>query len=387
MAIRNFEFCNPTRIVFGQDTIKRINDLIPEKARVLITIGGGSVRRNGTLAEVEKALGNRFFEVFEGIEANPIFETLMKAVERCRQEKIDFILAVGGGSVMDGSKFIAAAVHYTGDPWEMVLTCGKDIDRMVPLGCVLTLPATGSEMNGNAVISRKVTQDKLPIMNERLYPLFSILDPTKTYSLPKRQVANGIVDAFVHTVEQYLTYSVDAKIEDRFSEGILQTLIEEGPKTLADPEDYSSRANFVWAATMALNGLIATGVPEDWATHFIGHELTILYGMDHGQTLAVILPSLLQEMRGDKHDKLIQYGKRVWGLSNPDEEKLIDEAIAKTREFFESLGVKTHLRDYNIDESAVDKVVAQLKRHHMTALGEHQNITPEVSGRIVRASL
>lgn len=387
MAIQNFEFCNPTRIVFGKGTIQKINELIPQKSRVLITIGGGSVRKNGTLDEVQKALGHRTFEVFEGIEANPVFETLMKAVEKIRQENFDFILAVGGGSVMDGSKFIAAAVHYKGDPWEMVLTGGKDIDRVVSLGCVLTLPATGSEMNGNAVVSRKATQDKLSIKHDLLYPVFSVLDPTRTYSLPKRQIANGIVDAFVHTTEQYLTYPVDAKIEDRFAEGILLTLIEEGPKTLANPEDYASRANFVWAATMALNGLISTGVPEDWATHMIGHELTILYGMDHAQTLAVILPSLLQEMRKDKRDKLIQYGKRVWGISGQDDDSIIDEAIAKTREFFEMLGVGTRLKDYKVDSDAVDAVVEQLKRHHMTALGEHQNITLEVSRRIVKASL
>ncbi len=387
MSIQNFEFYNPTRIVFGQNTIKKLDYLIPKNAKVLITIGGGSVRKNGTLIEVQKALGTRHVEVFEGIEANPLYETLMKAVEKIRHENFDFVLGVGGGSVMDGTKFIAGSVHYAGDPWQLVLDCGKDINKVVPFGFVLTLPATGSEMNANAVISRKTTEDKLPIKNELLYPIFSILDPTKTFSLPKRQIANGIIDAFVHTVEQYLTYPVNALVQDRFAEGILLTLIEEGHKTFIQPEDYESRANFVWAATMALNGLIGAGVPEDWATHMIGHELTILYGLDHGQTLAIILPSVLQEMRQDKREKLIQYGKRVWGLSGHNDEKIIDDAIVKTREFFESFGVKTYLHEYNIDKSAVDKVAEQLKRHHMTALGERKNITPDVSYRIVQASL
>ncbi|MDI2112648.1 iron-containing alcohol dehydrogenase [Commensalibacter nepenthis] len=387
MALQNFEFCNPTRIVFGQETIQKLNGLIPETAKVLIIIGGGSVRKNGTLSEVETALGRREFAVFEGIEANPTFETSMQAVEKIRQESFDFLLGVGGGSVMDATKFITGAVNYKGDAWEIVTNGGSNITSIVPFGFVPTLPATGSEMNCGGVISRKATNDKLSIRNDLLYPLFSILDPTKTYSLPKKQIANGIADAFVHTIEQYLTYPIHAAVPDRFAEGILLTLIEEGPKTLNNPEDYESRANFIWAATMALNGLIGAGVPQDWATHMIGHELTILYGIDHGRTLCILLPSLMQEMRKDKHGKLVQYGRRVWGLQGSDEEKIIDEAIAKTRAFFESLGIKTYLKEYDVDSSAVDKVVEQLRRHHLTALGERGNVTLEVSRRIVEASL
>ncbi|MDI2091257.1 iron-containing alcohol dehydrogenase [Commensalibacter oyaizuii] len=387
MALQNFEFCNPTRIVFGKQTIQQLDKLIPEASKILIVIGGGSVRKNGTLDEVEQALGKRSFAVFEGIEPNPTFETAMLAVEKIRKENFDFVLGVGGGSVMDACKFIAGAVKYQGDTWDIVLSGGEKITQVIPFGFVPTLPATGSEMNSGGVISRKSTFDKLPIHSSLLFPLFSIWDPTKTYSLPKRQVANGIVDAFIHTVEQYITYSVNACVQDRFAEGLLLTLIEEGPKTLENPEDYEARANFIWAATMALNGLISTGVPSDWATHMIGHELTILYGIDHGQTLAIILPSLLNEMRNDKRSKLLQYGRRVWGIEHQDEEKIIDEAIAKTRAFFESLGIKTHLRDYGVDDSAVDKVVEQLQRHNLTALGERKNITPEVSRRIVEASL
>lgn len=387
MAIQNFEYCNPTRIVFGQDTISRLDDLIPKDAYVLITIGGGSVRRTGTLSEVEKALGDRKFSVFEGIEANPTYETLMKAVERIRQEKFTFILGVGGGSVMDGTKFIAAAVHFNGDPWNIVLQKGSNIQSVLPFGFVLTLPATGSEMNYYAVISRKETKDKIGIASDFLYPIFSILDPTKTYSLPSHQVANGIADAFVHVIEQYLTYPSHADVQDRFSESLLLTLIEEGPKTLAYPNDYTSRANFVWAATLALNGLIATGVAQDWATHIIGHEMTVLYGIDHGRTLSIILPSLLHIMRESKKDKLLQYAHRVWNIHYDDQEKTIDEAIHRTQQFFESLGIKTHLRDYNLDEKAIDEIIDQLHRHNLTALGERQNITLEISRKILQASL
>lgn len=387
MAIQNFEYCNPTRIVFGQDTISRLDDLIPKDAYVLITIGGGSVRRTGTLSEVEKALGDRKFSVFEGIEANPTYETLMKAVERIRQEKFTFILGVGGGSVMDGTKFIAAAVHFNGDPWNIVLQKGSNIQSVLPFGFVLTLPATGSEMNYYAVISRKETKDKIGIASDFLYPIFSILDPTKTYSLPSHQVANGIADAFVHVIEQYLTYPSHADVQDRFSESLLLTLIEEGPKTLAYPNDYTSRANFVWAATLALNGLIATGVAQDWATHIIGHEMTVLYGIDHGRTLSIILPSLLHIMRESKREKLLQYAHRVWNIHYDDQEKTIDEAIHRTRQFFESLGIKTHLRDYNLDEKAINEIIDQLHRHNLTALGERQNITLEISRKILQASL
>lgn len=387
MSVQNFEFCNPTRIVFGKETIQRLNDLIPQDAKVLIIIGGGSVRKNGTLSEVEAALGKRQIAVFEGIEPNPTFETSMKAVEKIRKENFNFLLGVGGGSVMDATKFIAGAVHYKGDTWEIVANRGSNITQVVPFGFVPTLPATGSEMNCGGVISRKATNDKLPIQNNLLYPLFSVIDPTKTYSLPERQIANGIADAFIHTVEQYLTYPIHAAVQDRFAEGLLLTLIEEGPKTFKNPTDYESRANFIWAATMALNGLIGAGVPQDWATHMIGHELTILYGIDHGRTLSILYPSVLHELRKDKHDKLVQYGRRVWGLQGHDEEKIIDEAITKTRAFFESLGIKTHLKEYDVDSSAVDKVVEQLRRHNLTALGEKQNITLEVSRRIVEASL
>ena len=313
----------------------------------------------------------------------------MRAVAQVKRDGIDFLLAVGGGSVIDGSKFVAAAACFDGEPWDILLQRGRNISRALALGTVLTLPATGSEMNSGAVVTRQATQTKLAFSSPHCFPLFSVLDPTKTYTLPRTQIANGIVDAFVHTVEQYLTYPVQGRVQDRFAEGLLQTLIEIAPAALAEPPDYDSRANLMWTATLALNDLIGAGVPQDWATHMIGHELTALYGIDHARTLAIVLPSLLQVQRGSKRAKLLQYGERVWGIcsDSASEDARIDQAIARTRAFFEGVGIGTRLSDYGLGTEAVDAVVAQLTAHGMVALGEQRSITPEVSRAILLAAL
>jgi NADP-dependent alcohol dehydrogenase len=382
----NFTFHNPTKIVFGTESIAKLSKLIPAQARVLILYGGASAQKSGTLDEVKAALGQRLVQEFGGIEANPTYETLMGAVEQVRTEKLDFLLAVGGGSVIDGTKFVAAAVPFMGDPWT-ILSAGAKIESAVPLASVLTLPATGSEMNNGSVITRKETKAKLAFMNPHVFPQFSILDPTKTYTLPPQQIANGVVDAFVHIVEQYLTYPVGGMVQDRFAEGLLQTLVEIGPKVLAEPENYENRANLMWVATLALNGLIGAGVPQDWATHMIGHELTAQHGIDHARTLAIVLPSLLNVQRADKRAKLLQYAERVWQIREGNEAQRIDAAIRQTAEFFESLGVPTRLSAYGIGREAIDTLVSQLEAHGMKALGEHQNITPEVSRRILEGAL
>ncbi len=379
--MQNFTFYNPTRILFGSGRIADITREIPANARVLITYGGGSSVKSGTLAEVKTALdGFTLFE-FAGIEPNPTYETLMEAVELARRERIDFLLAVGGGSVIDGTKFIAAAIHFAGEPWNILAKRAK-IGSAVPFGSVLTLPATGSEMNNGAVITKRASNDKLAFSSCLLFPRFSVLDPTKTYTLPPRQVANGVVDAFVHTTEQYLTYPANAKVQDRFAEGLLLTLIEDGPKALLEPENYDVRANLMWTATLALNGLIGAGVPNDWATHMLGHELTALHGLDHAQTLAVVLPAMLQVRREEKRGKLLQFADRIWGLRDGDEETRIDQAIERTRQFFESLQVPTRLSGYGIGKEAIPELMAQLERHGMVALGEHQNLTLEGSRRV-----
>ncbi len=382
----NFSYQNPTRIVFGKDQISELTNLLPKDKKVLLIYGGGSIKRNGVYQQVVKALADVSFIEFAGVEPNPAFETLMRATTLVKEQGIDYILAVGGGSVIDGAKFVAAAAVFNGDPWD-ILAKGAKVTTAVPLGCVLTLPATGSESNGNSVVTRYETQQKLAFSSELVFPQFAILDPTVTYSLPPKQVANGVVDAFVHVMEQYLTYPVNAPVQDRFAEGLLQTLIEEGPKALAEPENYDVRANVMWAATMALNGLIGQGVPQDWATHMIGHEITALYGLDHAQTLAIVLPALMQQQRATKGAKLLQYGQRVWQLQHQDQERLVDEAISHTRQFFERMGVPTRLADYGVKADAVDKLVDKLVQHKMIKLGEHRDITPEVSRSILQRAL
>jgi NADP-dependent alcohol dehydrogenase len=383
----NFEFHNPTKIVFGADTIARLSTLVPPAARVLILTGGASAERNGTMDQVRAALGGRSVHQFTGIEPNPSFETLMRAVEQIRRDDIDFLLAVGGGSVIDGTKFVAAAAQYQGDPWEIMLSGGAKVTSALAFGTVLTLPATGSEMNNGAVVTLKATHDKLAFRSDYVFPQFSVLDPTRTYTLPAKQIANGIADAFVHTIEQYLTYPVGALAQDRFAEGLLQTLIEIAPQALAAPEDYATRSNLMWTATLALNGLIGAGVPQDWATHMIGHELTALYDIDHARTLAVVLPALLDVQRDKKREKLLQYGQRVWGIDSGSDAQRIDAAIAATRAFFESLGIPTRLSGYQLGQAAVEAVIGRLGAHGMTALGEHADIDLPTSRRILEAAL
>lgn len=380
--MQNFTFSNPTKIVFGEGQIKEIANLVPAGARILVTYGGGSIKKNGVYEQVVKALEGKTWFEFSGIEPNPHYETLMKAVELVKKEKIDFLLPVGGGSVIDGTKLIAAAVNFEGEPWD-IMAKHQPFFSALPIGCVLTLPATGTESNGNSVITKAATQEKLSFGSPLVYPQFAILDPTTTYSLPPRQIANGAVDAFVHIMEQYLTYPVDAKVQDRFAEGLLMTLIEEGPRSLKEPTNYAVRANVMWAATMALNGLIGVGVPQDWATHMIGHELTAMHGLDHAQTLAVVLPAVMQHQRDKKRAKLLQYGRRVWNLNHADEDALIDAAIAATKNFFEQMGTPTTLSGYGVGRDSIPKLVDMLVKHELLALGEHGVITPEVSREIL----
>ncbi|MFZ6774746.1 iron-containing alcohol dehydrogenase [Undibacterium sp. SXout7W] len=384
----NFDFYNPTHILFGQGRIADLNKVIPAEAHVMLLYGGGSIKQNGVFDEVVSALGTRKFTEFTGIEPNPSYETLMKAVEVVKQGGIDFLLAVGGGSVIDGTKFIAAAALFEGDdPWAILEKRGNNITQALPFGSVLTLPATGSEMNSGSVVTRKSMKAKMAFSSRYCYPKFSVLDPTKTYSLPVRQVGNGAVDAFVHVMEQYMTYPVNSPVQDRFAEGLLLTLIEEGPKALAEPENYDVRANLMWCATMALNGLIATGVPQDWATHMIGHELTALHGIDHAQTLAIILPSMLRVRKEAKRAKLLQYADRVWNLRDGDEDTRIDAAITRTQDFFEQMGVKTRLSDYALDASHISPILSALETHRMVALGEKRDVTLSISQQVLEMSL
>lgn len=384
----NFEFYNPTKIVFGKNTLGELDNLVPKDAKVLVLYGGGSVKKFGTLEEVKKNLGNREVFEFGGIEPNPQYNTLMKAVSIVKAENIDFLLAVGGGSVMDGTKFVSLASTYAGENAEDLFAYGtvpESVAKGISIGTVVTLPATGSEMNNGGVITSRL--GKLAIFSPINFPKFSILNPELTYTLPETQVANGIVDTFIHTVEQYLTFPAEGRFQDRAAEGILQTLIEIGRKTIDEPTNYDARANLVWCATMGLNGLIGAGVPQDWTTHMIGHELTAIFGIDHAKTLACLQPSIWNVRREKKHAKLLQYGERVWNITEGTEEERIDLAINKTREFFESLGIKTQLSHYGVTADRVDDVVNALEKHGMTGLSESGDLTLDISRKVIEASI
>lgn len=382
----NFEFKNPVKIIFGKNTISKIASEIPQNANILLTYGGGSIMKNGVYEQVKKALNGFNVKEFGGIEVNPHYETCMKAVEVVKNEKIDFLLSVGGGSVLDATKFIAAAVyHKKGDPWD-ILAKGAPVENAIPIGAVLTLPATGSEMNGNSVISRISTTEKLAFSSLLVMPKFSVLDPECVFSLPDKQVANGVVDAFVHVMEQYLTFSVNAPLQDRMAESVLLTLIEEGPKVLTDRNDYDAAANFMWSATVALNGWISPGVPQDWATHGIGHELTAFHGIDHARTLAIVLPGVMNIKRDEKKAKILQYGERVWGISEGSENERIDLAIKKTADFFEKMGLPTTLSAYGLTNETVDRITNRF-RERTYKLGEKRNIDYKVIESILNDRL
>ena len=383
----NFSFQNTTKIHFGEGQIKVLSKAIPKTARVLVTYGGGSIKTNGVYEQLVAALSQHTWFEFSGIEPNPSYATLMQAQDLIVQHDIDFLLAVGGGSVVDGTKFIAAAAMFKGDdPWA-ILEQGLPVKQALPLACVLTLPATGSESNTGAVVTRD--GNKLAFMSPLIRPLFAVLDPAVTLSLSDRQIGNGVVDAFVHTMEQYLTYSVNGKVQDRFAEGLLLTLIEEGPKALV-PEtsaDLDVRGNIMWAASMALNGLIGAGVPQDWSTHMIAHELTGAYKIDHARTLSIVLPAVMKVCAGAKREKLLQYAERIWHLTEGDEDSRISRAIERTEAFFQSMQVPTRLSHIDLGEAEIDVLIEKLTQHGMVKLGEHKVITPEVSRQILNAAL
>ena len=387
--MNNFELYNPVNYVFGKGQTEKLATLVPKKSKILVAYGGGSIFKNGVHDQVKTALNGFEIVEFGGIEPNPRFETLMKAVQIIREQKIDFILAVGGGSVIDGVKFISAAVKFEGDAADILRKriLFTDLSQVIPFGTVLTLPATGSEMNSGAVVTIEATHEKLTLGGSALFPKFSIVDPTVITSLPKRQLQNGVVDAFTHVMEQYLTFKHDAILQDRFAESILQTLIEVGPSVVENPSDYKLASNFVWCATMALNGLIQKGVPSDWATHMIGHELTALYEIDHARTLAIIGPNLYKVMFETKKEKLAQYGERVWNITGNSVEEIAHKAIEKTIEFFHIMGMKTKISENaeNIEKTA-DFIVNRFEERGWKALGEKQNITLEKVREIVEMS-
>lgn len=383
----NFEFKNPTKILYGKGQIANLAKEIPAHAKVLLLYGGGSIKTNGIYEQVITALKD--FEVLEfgGIPANPEYEILLQALKVIKDEKVDYLLAVGGGSVIDGTKFLASAALYTGEsPWD-ILSKSIRTEKGMPFGTVLTLPATGSEMNSGAVITRAETQEKFGMGGQGLFPQFSILDPQVVKSVPKRQLANGITDAFTHVLEQYMTYPAGAYLQDRFAESILQTLVEIAPRVINDPADFEAASNFMWCCTMALNGLIQKGVPTDWAVHAMGHELTALFGIDHARTLAIIAPSHYRYNFGSKKEKLAQYGKRVWGITSGTAEEIAEAAIVRTEEFFHSLEIKTTLSEYTENyEGTARKISERFTARGWVGLGEYKTLKPSDVEKIVEMS-
>lgn len=383
--MNNFEFVNPVKVVFGKGMISRLPALIPAGSRVLFLYGGGSIKRNGVYQQVVDALQGYAVTEFPGIEANPHYETCMKAIETVKREKTDFLLAVGGGSVVDAAKFIAAGAYFEGDPWD-ILAKGGTIEKALPIGAVITLAATGSEMNERAVVSRVSIGEKLNFASPKVFPQFAVLDPEVTYSLPERQVANGVVDSFIHVVEQYLTYPVGAKVQDRFAESLMQVIVEEGRKVLKDPRNYDIRANLMWAATNALNGWIGQGVPQDWSSHRIGYAMTAQFGLDHAQTLAVILPGVMTYMKKEKEAKLLRLGEVVFGIDKGTTGERVDATIQACESFFREMGIPTRLSDYGIKETDLDNLVSQVKQMNWH-LGEHANIDWQVARDILKLRL
>ncbi len=382
--MNNFDFQNPTKIVFGKDQIKNLSKEIPTNAKVLLVYGGGSIKMNGVYDQVKAALADFKVLEFGGIPANPEYAVLMDALKVIKNENITFLLAVGGGSVIDGVKFLSAAAVYEGDdPWNILKNSERSFVGM-PFGTVLTLPATGSEMNSGAVVTRRETKEKLVMGGPGLFPVFSILDPEVVQSIPEKQIANGLADAFTHVMEQYLTYPIGAMLQDRFAESILQTLIEVAPKIMKNPADYNAAANFMWSCTMALNGLIQKGVPTDWATHMMGHELTALFGIDHARTLAIILPSHYTYNFENKKEKLAQYAERVWNVTEGTLEEKAKAGIEKTKTFFNSLGIKTSLSEYTDDYKGTAQIISKrFTERGWKGLGERQNVTPSDVEKIV----
>ena len=388
LKMLNFEFKNPTKILFGKGEIAKISSEIPKEAKILIIYGGGSIKKNGVYEQVISALNGFEVHEFGGVPANPEYEILMNALNVIKEKQINYLLAVGGGSVIDGVKFLSAAANYNGEPWEILQKPVRTFEgEGMPFGTVLTLPATGSEMNSGYVISRRETNEKLSSGGPGLFPQFSVLDPEVIRSIPKNQIANGIADAYTHVLEQYMTAPSSADLQERIAESILISLQEVAPKVMAENFDYDAAANFMWCCTMALNGLIQKGVITDWAVHAMGHELTAYFGIDHARTLAVVAPSHYRYNFETKKGKLAQYAERVWGITEGNLEEKAEKAITKLEVFFHSLEIKTKLSDYTSEyKGTAERVEKAFTERNWVGLGEYKKLTPQDASKIVEMS-
>lgn len=364
--MNKFEFYNPTKIIFGENSINKLNELIrPFGKNIMLTYGGGSIKKNGIYNSVIDILESENKNIFElsGITPNPKLDKVYEGIKLCKENNIDFILAVGGGSVIDCSKAIAVGSKIDKDVWDAFYKNKEACEDAIPLGTILTISATGSEMNKGSVITNWETHEKLSYKTDYMFPKFSILDPTYTYSLPREQIVYGSVDILAHVFEQYFSYPDESNVSDDLAEGIMKTVIENLEIALENPTDYNARSNLMWASTMALNDVIRMGKEQDWNSHSIGHILSGLYDIPHGATLAVIFPNWMKHVYKNAPNKFRRYAINIWNINPADksDEEIALEGINRTREYFSKIGAPVTLKEVNVPKEDIDKIVEMFK--------------------------
>lgn len=376
--MNNFNFCVPTDIRFGKGQIQCLPALLGKYGRrVLMVYGGGSIKRTGLYDTIKELLAD--FDVYElpGIEPNPKLTSVEKGAEICKREHVDVILSVGGGSCIDASKHIACAAYYGGNPWDLVLDRSK-VTKALPIAVVLTICATGSEMNSGAVISNEETKEKLEINSPLLYPALSICDPTYLYTLPPKQTAAGTCDIISHVLEQYFQPNDGAYITDRLSEGVLKTCFHYGPLAMKEPDNYEARSNLMWASTVGLNHLLTVGKGGAWSVHPIEHELSAYYDITHGEGLAILTPAWMRYVLcDDTVDRFVMYAENVWGISDSDKYKAANYAIDKTEEFFISMGLPSRLSQVGIGDEKFCEMANEAVRTSGVSERSYYHLLPE----------
>lgn len=387
--MENFTYYNPVQLIFGKGQMEQLSMLIPNYGKkVLLVYGGGSIKRNGVYEKVQEQLNKIGAEVHElsGVEPNPKLSTVKQGVEICKQHGIEFLLAVGGGSVIDCTKLIAAASKYDGDPWDFVIKKATP-EAALPLGTVLTLAATGSEMNAGSVITNWDTHEKYGWGSPLVFPKFSILDPTNTFTVPKNQTVYGMVDMMSHVFEQYFSHTTNSPLQDRMCESVLKTVIETAPKLLNDLENYEYRETILYNGTIALNGTLSMGVIGDWATHNIEHAVSAVYDIPHGGGLAILQPNWMKYVLSEGTAKFKQMAVRVFNVSDEGktDEEVALEGIEKLREFWTSIGAPSSLADYNIDDSKLDLMAERAMANGV--FGKYKKLDKNDCLEILRMSL
>jgi len=363
----NFTYMVSTRIFFGRNSIEHLGEEIKQYGnRILFVSGKGSIRKTGLYETVINIFmkNNLVYYELSGVQPNPRISHVREGVKLCREHDIECIVAVGGGSVIDSAKAIATGYYHDGDPWDLFLLGDSSVKKALPIGTVLTFAGTGSEMNGNAVISNEVTEEKLAIHKDILRPRFSILDPTYTFSVPRNQTAAGTVDIFSHILEQYFSPTKDAFVQDRMAESLLKTCIQYGPVVLAEPAEYEARAQLMWTSSIALNGLLGYGRVGDWATHGMEHALSAVYDVTHGVGLAILTPYWMEHvLTAETREKFVEYARNVWQIDGKNELTVAKQGIVKTREFFTSLGMPQTLGDIGVKQNDLEKMAEKTVSH------------------------